>query len=274
MSLTPTGWTILGFLSLSPRNGYQLRAAVQRSVGTFWGVSYGQLYPQLRMLAQAGLIEETEPPEQADTTARQTWWRLTEEGAGALREWLLEPAAETQVRDESLVKLLFSDHAGQDAMRGLIADRRDRATLRKQNAEAIVPGAHWPDATESPEGRARQADLLASWLVRAHAIAMAEAELSWCATAGSHDHGAAVLTRPPRTHERRWPVPQRAEPAIEAKKSDQAECLDRVALLDQLLTQASMRAREKSLISRPCTISYLPSLPLTGKDEIRPSGTP
>ena len=183
-SLTPTGWTILGFLSLSPRNGYQLRAAVQRSVGAFWGVSYGQLYPQLKALAQAGLIEETDPPDGTDTTTRQTWWRLRDAGADALRDWLLEPAAETQVRDESLVKLLFSDHAGPDAMRGLIADRRERATRRKRNAEAIVPGAHWP-AADTPDGRARQADLLAAWLVRAHAIAMAEAELTWCDTADS-----------------------------------------------------------------------------------------
>src|SRR5262249_43131562 len=96
--------------------------------------------------------------------------------------WLLEPAAPTQVRDESLVKLLFSDHAGPEAMHRLIADRRDRATQRKQVAEAIVPGAHWP-TLGSPEGRARQAGLLAAWLVRAHAITMAEAELSWCETA-------------------------------------------------------------------------------------------
>lgn len=181
-TVTPTGWTILGFLSLSPRNGYQLRAAVQRSVGSFWGVSYGQLYPQLKALAQAELIEETDPPDDAETTARQNWWRLTDAGAHALRDWLLEPAAPTQVRDESLVKLLFSDHAGAEAMHRLIADRRERATQRKQVAEAIVPGAHWP-TLGSQEGRARQAGLLAAWLVRAHAITMADAELSWCETA-------------------------------------------------------------------------------------------
>jgi hypothetical protein len=45
-----------------------------------------------------------------------------------------------------------------------------------------VPGAHWP-AVGTPEGRARQAGLLAAWLVRAHAIAMADAELAWCDTA-------------------------------------------------------------------------------------------
>lgn len=40
------------------------------------------------------------------------------------------------------------------------------------------------------------------------------------------------------------------------------------------LTEASIRARENSLISRPWTISYVPSLVVTGKEEMRPSGTP
>ena len=38
--------------------------------------------------------------------------------------------------------------------------------------------------------------------------------------------------------------------------------------------EASIRAREKSSISRPWTISQSPSLVVTGKEEIRPSGTP
>ena len=40
------------------------------------------------------------------------------------------------------------------------------------------------------------------------------------------------------------------------------------------LTEASMRAREKSLISRPWTICQSPLLVVTGNDEMRPSGTP
>ena len=48
MELTPTGWSILGFLSLQDRNGYEIRQAARRSVEQFWGVSDGQLYPQLR----------------------------------------------------------------------------------------------------------------------------------------------------------------------------------------------------------------------------------
>lgn len=39
-------------------------------------------------------------------------------------------------------------------------------------------------------------------------------------------------------------------------------------------TDASICSREKSLIDRPCTISYCPFRVVTGNDEMRPSGTP
>ncbi|MFD4393439.1 PadR family transcriptional regulator [Kitasatospora sp. NPDC058397] len=170
--LTPTGWTVLGFLSLSSRNGYQLRQAVQRSVGHFWGVSYGQLYPQLKHLEASGLIAADEP---AAERGRQTVWQLTEQGATALDGWLSLPAQPAQRRDEGMVKLLFSDHAGPRAMLRLIEQRRDEAHARRDQATATVPGAQWPEQTE------RSADTVpATWLVRAHTIALADAELAWC----------------------------------------------------------------------------------------------
>ncbi len=39
-------------------------------------------------------------------------------------------------------------------------------------------------------------------------------------------------------------------------------------------TEASIRLREKSEISRPWTISYAPSRVVTGKEEMMPAGTP
>jgi DNA-binding PadR family transcriptional regulator len=165
--LTPTAWTVLGFLAFSPRNGYQLKQAVQRSAGHFWGVSFGQLYKQLAALAEDGLIEPTD--------AEEPVWRLTGDGAEALREWLGEPPKPTQRRDESMVKLLFSDHAGIDVTRRLVAQRRETAKALKERVEAIVPGAHW-----DPAERRSADDLLAARLVREHSLAMAQAELAWC----------------------------------------------------------------------------------------------
>jgi DNA-binding PadR family transcriptional regulator len=170
--LTPTGWTVLGFLSICPRNGYQVHQAVQRSVGHFWGVSYGQLYPQLKVLQEQGFIT---PSDATTDGGRQTSWQLTERGAEVLDRWLRIEPAPPQRRDEGMVKLMFADHAGPDAMLSLIQQRRTEAGRRRDLAEAVIPDPHGPDqASRGPNA------VLATSLVRAHTLALANAELAWC----------------------------------------------------------------------------------------------
>src|SRR3954454_45757 len=95
-NLTPTAWSILGFLSLQDRNGYEIRQAARRSVEQLWGVSDGQLYPQLRHLNDLDLIGPRGPGSGAAAA-----WRLTGEGRAAVREWLQAPSAPTRARDEN-----------------------------------------------------------------------------------------------------------------------------------------------------------------------------
>ena len=57
MELTPTGTVILGFLSGEEMSGYDIKTRVDESTRFFWAASYGQIYPELKRLAGAGLIE-------------------------------------------------------------------------------------------------------------------------------------------------------------------------------------------------------------------------
>ena len=87
MELTPTAYVILGMLAWGPRSGYDIKAAVDYSVRFFWAASYGQIYPELRRLSEAGLVEgEAEP----DSGRRRTVYRLTAAGREALEDWLAE----------------------------------------------------------------------------------------------------------------------------------------------------------------------------------------
>src|ERR671932_515751 len=119
--LTPTARAVLGFLSFLPRSGYEIRAAARRSAGLVWGVSDGQLYPQLHDLHERGLVEPAGDPEGPKSRQR---WRLTDAGRSALHAWLREPPATTVLRDEGLTKLLFVDQVGLDVARQLIEQRR------------------------------------------------------------------------------------------------------------------------------------------------------
>src|SRR5215218_594672 len=99
MELSPTSRAILGVLGLGPRSGYEIKSLVDGSTRFFWAASYGQIYPELRRLAEAGLVEGTADPQGG---RRRTVFRLTDAGASALRDWLATPPEIQENRDESL----------------------------------------------------------------------------------------------------------------------------------------------------------------------------
>jgi DNA-binding PadR family transcriptional regulator len=105
MDLNPTAYVILGMLRNEPRSGYEIKAMVDRSVRFFWAASYGQIYPELRRLAKAGLVESEARP---TGRRKRTVYRLTDAGREELRSWLDRPSARLELRDEGLLKLFFA----------------------------------------------------------------------------------------------------------------------------------------------------------------------
>src|SRR5258707_1269885 len=49
-------WAMLGLIALRPRSGYDIKRIVDRSIRHFWAASYGQIYPELKRLGEAGWI--------------------------------------------------------------------------------------------------------------------------------------------------------------------------------------------------------------------------
>jgi PadR family transcriptional regulator AphA len=107
--LSNTAHVILGFLAVRPRTGYEIKQAVDNSTRFFWAASYGQIYPELRRLSDAGLVTS----ERDDAGGRKrTRYRITTAGRRELRRWLGEPAAQTELRDEKLLKIFFTGSYG------------------------------------------------------------------------------------------------------------------------------------------------------------------
>src|SRR5919201_734310 len=106
MKLTAVTPVVLGLLAHAPRSGYDIKAIVDRSTRFFWAASYGQIYPELRRLERAGLIEGTAS---ATGARKKKDYRLTEAGSAELVKWLGNVPQMPELRDESLLKLFFSD---------------------------------------------------------------------------------------------------------------------------------------------------------------------
>jgi DNA-binding PadR family transcriptional regulator len=110
MKNSRTAYVILGMLSLAPQgSGYDLHKAIEENFGSFWGESYGQIYPTLKQLAAEGLIEPV-PPEAGRKKQRQEY-ALTEAGRTTLREWLAKPFQNDPPRNEFMLKLFFGREA-------------------------------------------------------------------------------------------------------------------------------------------------------------------
>lgn len=129
VELSPTANVILGMLAWGPRSGYDIKAAVDYSVRFFWAASYGQIYPELRRLSDAGLVEGKA---EAESGRRRTVYRLTATGKRALEDWLAQEPQTFETRDEGLLKLFFADAAPETAAASLDAKRRYHEAKLKQ----------------------------------------------------------------------------------------------------------------------------------------------
>ena len=105
-TLSGTGYVILGLLGLGVRTGYDMKATVDRSTRFFWAASYGQIYPELRRLEEAGLVDGKSSP---TGRRKRTEYSLTDAGRAELVRWLEAPAQAPELRDENLLKLFFAD---------------------------------------------------------------------------------------------------------------------------------------------------------------------
>lgn len=105
MKLSATAYVILGMVSGQPRSGYEIKAAVDKTTRFFWAASYGQIYPELKRLSEAGLVRGADAPTGG---RKRTVYEITPAGEAELKRWLREPPQTFEMREEGLLKLFFA----------------------------------------------------------------------------------------------------------------------------------------------------------------------
>ena len=101
-------YAILGLLNRRDMSGYDLTKEFETTLAEFWGAKHSQIYPELKALADEGLIAYQ--IEISGTVLEKKVYSITERGRTALQTW-----AETQLKmksvpkDEFRLQLYFSD---------------------------------------------------------------------------------------------------------------------------------------------------------------------
>lgn len=97
---------VLGLLKQQPMHGYQLSRELGGSLGGFWRVSYGSLYPTLRRLERDELVAPV--PGESTGGRRKTVFGITERGEAAFLELLQETPNDNSTEDTRFrVRLAF-----------------------------------------------------------------------------------------------------------------------------------------------------------------------
>lgn len=172
---------LLGLLARTPLHGYELRTAFEAEVASLWTLNYGQLYPALERLEEAGFVER-QRVEQDDRPDKKVY-SITDAGRAEHRRWLLEPGGTPKLnRDEFALKLLAGRSLSKEELTGLI--QQQRQVLLQAMAE-------WTRAKGLLEPKREPV----AFLLAESMLFRLEADLAWLERVQAH---VALLTDPAR----------------------------------------------------------------------------
>jgi PadR family transcriptional regulator AphA len=139
MELSNTSYVILGMLGKGPKSGYEIKAKADISTRFFWAISYGQIYPELKRLEEAGLIEGVTDP--GDGRQRRVY-SISAAGEEALREWLTRPGElHSELRHEGVLRFYFADALDHEERVALLDSIRAKHQRLHDELSQIKPAA-------------------------------------------------------------------------------------------------------------------------------------
>jgi DNA-binding PadR family transcriptional regulator len=114
---------VLGLLKERSMHGYQLSKRLTDSLGGFWRVSYGSLYPTLKRLERQGAVEQIF--DKQEVGRRKNVYRITESGEALFRELLEEAGPDASGEDNRFrVRMAFFKYLAPETRIRVLERRR------------------------------------------------------------------------------------------------------------------------------------------------------
>ncbi len=105
---------ILGFLNYAPMTGYDIKKFMDDSVNFFWMAQISQIYRELKVLESKGhIISEVKPSEKGP---EKRVYFITDSGRSQLKSWLAEVHTDEIMRNEFMIRILFSSLISKDEL--------------------------------------------------------------------------------------------------------------------------------------------------------------
>jgi PadR family transcriptional regulator AphA len=132
--LTTTSYAILGLLAIKPWSTYELAAQMRRNLHYFWPRAESNLYAEPKRLVEEGYATARSEPV---GRRRRTVYSINPKGRRALERWLGEPAGESRLESETLVKAMFAPDGSKDDLLDHLRRLLDELETKQQQLRAI-----------------------------------------------------------------------------------------------------------------------------------------
>lgn len=143
--MTPLSYALLGLVRMQPRSGYGLRKVFETTPLGGYSSSPGSIYPALKMLEKAGLLET-----RGSASHGKGLYHLTPRGACALDEWLGAPIGDL---GEAMLRFAFLPDDDAHAIHAFLDRFEQAANAQAQGLHAFLEG----DGAEGMTMKARLA---------------------------------------------------------------------------------------------------------------------
>ncbi|MCL2360452.1 MAG: PadR family transcriptional regulator [Defluviitaleaceae bacterium] len=97
-------YILIGMVLETELTGYDIKKEVENSIGNFYKVSYGRMYPHLKTLTDKGLLTMTE---QMEGKRLKRYYRATTKGKKTFMEWLSAPIDLKASGEAQLAQIFF-----------------------------------------------------------------------------------------------------------------------------------------------------------------------
>lgn len=108
-------YALLALLTVEPMTGYDLYKEFETSVGHVWHAPDSQIYPELKRMESAGLVEGEEIPWGQRGKKRQ--YHVTDAGIQAYRTWMNTTMEYARVREPAHLRAAYMEWAEPESAR-------------------------------------------------------------------------------------------------------------------------------------------------------------
>ena len=166
---------VLASLAQEPRSGYDIAQWFAYVTKHFCAFGHSSVYPTLADLEQHGLVTHTGV--HSEQGPMRKVYQLTPAGRDALLEWVAQPAADAEVRDEQLLKALCYGFLPAERAIELLRLARAHHQERKQRYEDLVRAAEASMRDDDPHTAAAA---LGRRLTARRGVGSQESYVAWC----------------------------------------------------------------------------------------------